>query len=124
MSTKILIIEDEVRSRKLARDILESLGFETTVATNGEEGVALAFDSPPALVLLDIRLPGIDGREVLRQLRADGRTVDVPVVAVTASAMADERDTLLRQGFTDYLAKPYRYRELAAVAASILGDRS
>jgi len=102
----ILIVEDNEKNRILARDMLESRGYETLETTTGEEGIRLAREHQPALVLLDIHLPGIDGIETFRRLRADPATAAIPVIAVTASAMPDDQAHLKEVGFDRYLSKP------------------
>ena len=102
----ILIVEDNEKNRILARDVLESRGYETLETTTGEEGIRLAREHQPALVLLDIHLPGIDGIETFRQLRSDPATAAIPVIAVTASAMPDDQTHIEEVGFDRYLSKP------------------
>ncbi|HEV2825020.1 MAG TPA: response regulator [Actinomycetota bacterium] len=108
----ILIIEDNERNLKLVRDVLQFNGFQTAEARTAEDGLALASASPPDLVLLDLQLPGIDGMEAFRQLRRSPPTAGVPVVAVTALAMKDDRERVLRAGFDGYLEKPISVRAL------------
>jgi two-component system, cell cycle response regulator DivK len=108
----ILVVEDNDRNLKLVRDVLEFAGFHVVVATSGEAGVDLAVEQPPDLVLLDLGLPGIDGHEALRRLRASPRTRSLPVVAVTAYAMAADRARALAAGFDGYLDKPLDVRSL------------
>ena len=108
----ILIIEDNERNLKLVRDVLQFNGFQTAEARTAEDGLALASASPPDLVLLDLMLPGIDGMEAFRQLRGSPPTAGVPVVAVTALAMKDDRERVLRAGFDGYLEKPISVRAL------------
>jgi two-component system, cell cycle response regulator DivK len=95
----ILVVEDNDKSRKLVRDVLTFKGYEVVEAETGEEGVRLAQARPPSLVLMDIRLPGIDGIEALRRLRAELTTRGIPVMAMTASVMTAERQTILGAGF-------------------------
>jgi two-component system cell cycle response regulator DivK len=102
----ILIVEDNDKNMKLARDILQARGYATLEAITGEDGVRLAGEHRPALVLMDIQLPGINGIEALRQLRADPATASIPVIAVTASVMASDRREITEAGFDDYVAKP------------------
>ena len=102
----ILIIEDNEKNRKLERDILRFHGYRTIEADNGEDGVALAQATPPALVLMDIQLPRMNGIEALQVLRGDDRTRAVPVIAVTASAMSQDRQKIMAAGFDGYQAKP------------------
>jgi two-component system cell cycle response regulator DivK len=106
MSGEILIVEDNDKNLKLVRDLLQLNGYATLEATTAGEGIALALEHGPALVLLDIQLPDMDGREALRQLRADARTASIPVVAVTAFAMAEDGARFLAAGFDGYLPKP------------------
>jgi len=106
----ILVVEDNERNLKLLRDVLEYAGYDVRVARTGEDGVTLAVKEPPDLVLMDLQLPGIDGMEALRQLRASPRTADIPVVAVTAQAMKQDRERVLEAGFDGYVEKPISVR--------------
>src|SRR5688572_25665485 len=105
-TTIILIVEDNDKNMKLVRDILQAKGYATLEAVNGEEGVRLARERRPALVLMDIQLPGISGVEALRQLREDATTASIPVIALTASVMAFQRREIDEAGFDDYVPKP------------------
>jgi CheY-like chemotaxis protein len=116
----ILIIEDNARNLKLARDILNHVGYRTLEAENAEDGLALARAQRPDLVLMDVRLPGMDGVEALGRLRTDPLTADIPVVALTAFAMKDDRDRLLAVGFDAYLEKPLSVREFPSQVAAVL----
>ena len=116
----ILIIEDNARNLKLARDILNYVGYRTLEAENGEDGLALARAELPHLVLMDVQLPGMDGVEALGRLRADPLTAEIPVVALTAFAMKDDRDRLLSVGFDAYLEKPLNVREFPSQVAAVL----
>lgn len=107
----ILIVEDNARNLKLARDILNHVGYRTLEAENAEDGLALARAERPDLVLMDVQLPGMDGVEALGRLKTDPLTADIPVVALTAFAMRDDRDRLLAVGFDAYLEKPLNVRE-------------
>ena len=100
---RILIVEDNEKNMKLFRDVLEATGYDTIEATTGEEAVELALSNTPALVLMDVQLPGIDGVEALARLRSDERTESVPVVALTAQAMYGDRERFLGVGFDGYL---------------------
>jgi CheY-like chemotaxis protein len=108
----ILIIEDNERNLKLLRDVLQFNGFRTAEARTAEDGLALARSHAPDLVLLDLQLPGIDGMEAFQKLRESPPTAGIPVVAVTAFAMKDDRERVLRAGFNGYLEKPISVREL------------
>jgi CheY-like chemotaxis protein len=116
----ILIIEDNERNLKLVRDVLQFNGFQTAEARTAEDGLALASANPPDLVLLDLQLPGIDGLEAFRQLRGSSSTAGVPVVAVTALVMKDDRERVLRAGFDGYLEKPISVRELPGQVRAFL----
>ena len=102
----ILIVEDNEKNLKLVRDVLQFKGYQTVEASNGEDGVRLAKERHPALVLMDIQLPGMNGIEALQRLRADPVTRGIPVIAVTASAMTQDRRQILAAGFDGYQAKP------------------
>jgi CheY-like chemotaxis protein len=109
---RILVVEDNELNLKLVRDVLSYAGYEVVEARTGEQGVALAAECRPDLVLMDLGLPGIDGIEALRQLRASPDNQGVPVVAVTAYAMPDDRERAARAGFDGYMEKPFGIREL------------
>lgn len=111
----ILVVEDNEKNLKLVRDILRYEGFDVMEARTAEDGVALAAERLPDLVLMDVQLPGMDGVEALRRLRRRSATASMPVVAVTALAMKDDRVRLLEAGFDGYLEKP--------ISASALGDQ-
>jgi len=119
----ILIVEDNPKNLKLVRDTLQVRGYRTIEAGTGEEGVQLAREQHPALVLMDIQLPGISGVEAFRQLRADPATRTIPVVAVTASVMAQERQKVMAAGFDGFQGKPISVRELLETVRQIL-DKS
>ena len=102
----ILIVEDNEKNRRLIRDVLQFKGYQTIETETGEEGVELARTRQPALVLMDIQLPGIDGITALKRLREDPATRGMRVMAVTASAMTQDRQTILAAGFDGYQSKP------------------
>src|SRR4030095_10303308 len=105
MSRKpILIVEDNEKNMKLVRDVLNAKGYKTLEAVTGEDGVRLAKEHEPSLVLMDIQLPGINGIEALRQLRADPATAAIPVIAVTASAMTPDPQKNLADAVRAYLS--------------------
>ncbi len=108
----ILIIEDNEKNLKLVRDVLSFNGYQTVEATTAEEGIEIARTRQPALILMDIQLPSMDGVAALRELRAGTATQKIPVIAVTASAMPLERRAIMAAGFDGYLAKPLSVREL------------
>ena len=109
---QILVVEDNEKNMKLFRDVLRSAGFRTLEATTGGRAVELALEHRPELVLMDIRLPDIEGVEVLSRLRADERTAGISVLAVTAQAMDGDRARFLAAGFDGYLSKPVDIAEL------------
>jgi two-component system, cell cycle response regulator DivK len=108
----ILVIEDNAMNLKLVRDVLRHAGYDVVEARTGEEGVELASQREPDLVLMDLQLPGIDGLEALRQLRARGPAHRVPVVAVTAFAMKEDHQRATEAGFDGYVEKPISVRAL------------
>lgn len=107
----ILIIEDHEKNRKLLRDVLQVTGYRTVEAETAEEGLRLAREAKPALVLMDLQLPAMDGFAALAALRADASTQAIPVIAVTASAMHHQRPQILAAGFDGYETKPLAVRE-------------
>ena len=109
---RILVVEDNERNLKLVRDILLFAGYDVVEARSGEQGVALAKECFPDLVLMDIQLPHMDGTEALHRLRESPETRKVPVVALTALAMREDREQALRAGFDGYLEKPISVRDL------------
>jgi two-component system cell cycle response regulator DivK len=109
---RILVVEDNPKNLKLVRDVLRYSGYEVIEATSGEDGVRLAGEESPDLILMDLQLPGIDGVEALRQIRATDTGRGVPVVAVTAFAMNDDRERAFDSGFTGYVEKPIDVRGL------------
>jgi two-component system, cell cycle response regulator DivK len=119
-AARILVVEDNDKNLKLVRDVLLFAGFEVVEARTGEQGVALAEETLPDLVLMDLQLPGIDGTEALRRLRENPATSDVPVVAVTAFAMKEDREQTRRAGFDGYVTKPLSVRSLPEQVRSYL----
>ena len=116
----ILIIEDNEKNLKLVRDVLQVKGYETIEAMTGEDGLVLAASRKPDLVLMDIQLPGINGIEALRAMRADPATAHIPAIAVTASVMQQDRKHIMEAGFDAYLGKPLDLREFLATVKRIL----
>jgi two-component system, cell cycle response regulator DivK len=107
----VLIIEDNEKNQKLVRDVLQVKGYQTLETETAEEGLKLALESHPALILMDIQLPGIDRITALKQLRADPVTKTIPVIAITASAMTYNRQTMLAEGFDGYQNKPISVKD-------------
>ena len=116
----ILIVEDNERNRKLVRDVLQFRGYQTIEAETGEDAVRLARERLPALVLMDIQLPGIDGITALGQLRSEPTTRTIPVIAVTASAMTHDRQKIMAAGFDGYQSKPINVKEFLEVVRRML----
>ena len=117
----ILVVEDNDKNRKLVRDVLTHKGYEVIEAETGEEGVRLAKARLPRLILMDIQLPGIDGIEALRQLRAADATRRIPIVAVTASALDRDRQKIMAAGFDGYQAKPLNIKAFMAAVEAVFG---
>lgn len=116
----VLIVEDNDKNMKLARDVLQAKGYATIEAVSGEDGVRLARERDPDLVLMDIRLPGISGIEALERLRADPLTSGIPVLALTASVTSTDRTRITQAGFDAFLAKPMVLRELIDTVKRLL----
>ena len=116
----ILIVEDNEKNRKLVRDVLKFKGYEVIETETGEEGIRLAQARRPSLVLMDIRLPGIDGVEALRRLRAEEATRGIPVLALTASVMTEDRQKILEAGFDAYQSKPINVTVFVAAVEQVL----
>jgi two-component system cell cycle response regulator DivK len=119
----ILVVEDNETNRKLVRDVLQFRGFEVVEATTAEDGLELARARQPDLILMDIQLPGMDGVTALRRLREDPETSEIPVIALTASAMPDEREEILSAGFDGYETKPIGVKKLEEVVREGLAAR-
>ena len=102
----VLIVEDNEKNMKLARDILQFHGFATIEATTGEDGVSLASSRKPTVILMDIQLPGIDGVTALERIRSDAVTSRIPIVAMTASVMKEDRERFDKAGFDGFITKP------------------
>jgi two-component system cell cycle response regulator DivK len=116
----VLIVEDNEKNMKLVRDILQAKGYETMEAGNAEDGIKLALGRIPDLILMDIQLPGMNGMEALKVLRDETSTAHVPVVAITASVMTQDRQQIMDTGFDGFIEKPINLKEfLATVQASI-----
>jgi two-component system cell cycle response regulator DivK len=109
---KILIAEDRPSSRELIRTVLEGCGYIVAEASDGREAVDVAKRERPDLLIVDLQMPSLDGLGVLAELRSDPRFADVPIVALTASAMQGDRERALEAGFTEYITKPVNLRFL------------
>ncbi len=117
----VLVIEDNHMNAKLLRDVLQAQGYEVAESTNAEEGLELARARLPALILMDIQLPGMNGDQALRELKRDPSTAAIPVIAVTASVMPMERNQILEAGFDGFQGKPISVKELINEVTSLIG---
>ena len=120
----ILIVEDNDKNRKLMRDVLTFKGYRLVEAETGEDGVRLARELHPDLVLMDIQLPGISGITAFRQIRDDATTATIPILAVTASVMTQDRKTIMAAGFDGYQSKPLNVKAFIEAVRQILDQRS
>ena len=118
----IVVVEDDPMSQRLMVDLLVVTGYKVKAFGDAESGLVAMHAAPPDLVLMDIRLPGIDGFAALTALRADAATVDVPVIAVTASVMLGEREKIMQAGFTGYHPKPIQIAQLLKEIEQTLAD--
>lgn len=123
MKELILIIEDNDKNLKLTRDLLRFHGFETIEATNAEDGIALAQERKPDLVLMDIQLPGMDGVSALHKLREDEEMAAIPVVALTASVMKEDRERFDTAGFDGFITKPISVKAFPDQVRSYMRER-
>ena len=114
MSTRILVVEDQADNRRILRDLLTSVGYEILEAVTGDEGVTLAITQRPDLILMDVQLPGIDGYEATRRIKADPATRTIPIIAVTSYALSGDEAKARAAGCDDFVPKPYSPRELLA----------
>ena len=119
----ILIVEDNARNAKLLRDVLQVTGYRTVDTTTAEEGLVIARRDRPDLILMDIQLPGMDGKAALHELRQDPATQSIPVIAVTASVLPLERKEILAAGFDGYQGKPLSVKMLLAEVQDVLARR-
>jgi CheY-like chemotaxis protein len=121
MATEVVrVVEDDSKSRKLVRDLLALKGYEIMEAETGEEGVGLAQERCPSVILMDIRLPGIDGIQALGRLRAEVATRGIPVMAMTASVMSGDRQRMLDAGFDAFQSKPIKIRDFVVAVEQLL----
>ena len=120
----ILIIEDNEKNRKLCRDVLQVKGYKTIESETAEVGLKLALEQAPALILMDIQLPGMDGITAMKQLKADSNTRNIPIIAITASAMTNNRTAMLAEGFDGYQTKPIGLKDFLGEVQRVLATRS
>jgi two-component system cell cycle response regulator DivK len=116
----ILIVEDNDKNLKLVRDVLQVKGYSTLEAGTAEDGIRLARERSPDLILMDIHLPGMSGLEALKLLRADAATAAMPVIAVTASVMQQDRKQITEAGFDAYVGKPINIKEFLDAVHRVL----
>lgn len=117
----ILVADDKASSRELVRTVLEHSGYRVVEAVDGEDAVRRAIDLEPDLVLLDLHMPNLDGFGAIEKLRAVPRFAATPVVALTASAMREDRERALAAGFTGFVTKPIRLADLRGEVERLLG---
>lgn len=122
MAKKILVVEDNEKNLILMRDILEYQGYVVVLAQDGEEGIRLAREHRPHLILMDIQMPVMDGYDALKILRGDPGLQGMKVVAITGLAMSGDKELMLQAGFDDYLAKPFSIRQLSTMIKRHLGE--
>jgi len=120
----ILIVEDNEKTRKLLRDVLRFKGYRTIEAEMGEDGVTLAMQHKPDLILMDYQLPGIDGIEAFRRIRNSSNTAHIPIVAVTASAMPEDAKKMKAAGFDGFLTKPINVKGFVQFVADVFSAKA
>jgi two-component system cell cycle response regulator DivK len=120
MQTRILLVEDDPGTVEVMQQELEVLGYEVTVAENGEEGVKMAISQLPDLIVMDIRLPKMDGLRAATLIRDNPNTGNIPILAATVNALAGDREKCLEAGCNGYIAKPFTHRELGAAIKRLL----
>jgi two-component system, cell cycle response regulator DivK len=119
----ILLVEDNDNNRLLVRDVLQASGYRVVEASSAEDGLRMAAEQQPALILMDIQLPGMNGIEALQRLRADPGTRAIPVIAVTASAMTQDRRQIMAAGFDGYQPKPISVKGFLQTVREMLPPR-
>jgi CheY-like chemotaxis protein len=124
MAERILIVDDNPTNLKLVTYLVRANGYEVTTAGDAGEAMAAIASSRPALILMDLQLPGIDGLELTRRLKADSATRDIKIIAVTAYAMKGDQEKALAAGCDAYVTKPIDTRALPALIAKQLGASS
>jgi len=122
--TKILLVEDNEMNRDMLSRRLQKQGYEVVLAVDGDEGLAKAQSENPALILMDMSLPGIDGWEATRRLKAAPDTQKIPIIALTAHAMTDDRDKALAAGCDDFDTKPVELPRLLSKMQALLGRQA
>lgn len=123
MAYRILLCEDDERNAKLIKDILEFHGYEVHVAVDGEEGVRMAKELMPEIILMDIQMPKMDGLTAIHEIRKEGSLAHIPIVAITSFAMAGDKERILKAGADYYLSKPIDTRALPKLIKEILNKK-
>ena len=116
----VLIIEDNEKNRKLVRDVLNVKGYKTIESETAEEGIKLAIEKSPSLILMDIQLPGMDGIAALKHLKTNPRTKSIPIIAITVSAMTYNRVMMLAEGFDGFQSKPINVKDFLEEVRRVL----
>jgi len=119
----ILIVEDNEKNMKLVRDVLQVKGYSTVEAGTAEEGIKFTAEHKFDLILMDIQLPGMNGIDALGVLRADPATAAIPVIAVTASVMQQDKKQIMEAGFDAYVGKPINLKEFLETVQRVLASR-
>jgi two-component system, cell cycle response regulator DivK len=122
--SKILLVEDNEMNRDMLSRRLAKKGYEVIMALDGAQGVAMAGSEMPDLILMDMSLPVLDGWEATKQIKADDRVKAIPVIALTAHAMSDDRERALAAGCNDYDTKPIEFQRLLAKIEALIGGRA
>ena len=120
MSKRILVVEDQEDNRRILRDLLTSVGYDIVEAVTGEDGVHLAETDAPDLILMDIQLPGLDGYEATRRIKANPALGHIPIIAVTSYALSGDREKAMSAGCDRYVTKPFSPRQLLATIRELL----
>jgi two-component system, cell cycle response regulator DivK len=121
VTKRILVVEDTEDNRQIIRDLLTSAGYEMIEAVDGEEGVAMAAQHRPDLILMDIQLPGLDGYEATRRIKAQPELKHIPIIAVTSYALSGDEAKTREAGCDAYVAKPFSPRQLLAKVREFVG---
>lgn len=124
MKTKILLVEDNPATMEVMHQELEVLGYDVAIARDGAEAVEIAGSELPDLIIMDMLMPKMDGGEAASRIRRNPKTQAIPILAATARALPEDRDSCLASGCDDYIAKPFSYRELHAAIEKLLKRQS
>ena len=123
MAKRILIVDDDAINMKLVRDVLEFKGFLTSEATNGKEAIEIAINQIPDLILMDIQMPVLDGLSAIRILKTNVDTKHIPIIALTALSMEEDKENVLLHGADDYLSKPISIKTLLGMVKKYIGNK-